>query len=117
MAQLEAGPSGEVPEGDLEWPCPKHPANARFVLQGSQERQLWDIFGGQGHVMVLELTKLTAQLESTQKWALFAWQLVEGDMQLAAEVSFWCLSFTLWIRCWLFLACLPSVGNKEDVVP
>ena len=41
-----------------------------------------------------ELTKLTAQLESTWKRALFARQLVEGDIQLAAEVSFWYLSFS-----------------------
>ena len=32
MAQLEAGPSGEVPEGDLEWPCPEHPMNTWFIL-------------------------------------------------------------------------------------
>ena len=37
-------------------------------------------------------------------------------MQLAAEVSFWYLSFTLWILCRLFLACLPFIGDKEDVV-
>ena len=59
VARLEAGPFGEVPEGDLEWPCPEHPASARFVLWDSRERQLWDIFGGQGHVTVSELTKLT----------------------------------------------------------
>ncbi|XP_066388112.1 uncharacterized protein [Miscanthus floridulus] len=85
VAQLEARPFGEVPEGDLEWPCPEHPANARFVLRDSQERQLWDIFGGQGHVAVSELTKLTTQLESAWKRALFARQLVEGNMQLVAE--------------------------------
>ena len=38
VARLEAGPSGEVPEGDLEWPCPEHPASVRFVLQDSRER-------------------------------------------------------------------------------
>ena len=32
VARLEAGPSGEVPEGDLEWPCPKHPVNVLFIL-------------------------------------------------------------------------------------
>jgi len=94
VVRLEARPSGEVLEGDLEWPCPEHPASARFILRDSQERQLWDIFGGQGHVAVSELTKLTVQLESTRKQALFVRQLVEGDMQLAAEVSFWYLSFT-----------------------
>ena len=40
VARLEAGPSGEVPEGDLEWPCPEHLASARFVLWDSRERQL-----------------------------------------------------------------------------
>ena len=39
--------------------------------------------------MVSELTKLSAKLESTRKQAQFAQQLVEGDLQLAAEVSFW----------------------------
>ena len=94
VARLEAGPSGEVPEGDLKWPYPEHPASAWFVLRDSREHQLWDIFGGQGHVAISELTKLTAQLESTRKQALFARQLVEGNMQLTAEVSFWYLSFT-----------------------
>ena len=65
VARLEARPSGEVPKGDLEWPYPEHPASARFILRDSRERQLWDIFGGQGHVAVSELTKLTTQLEST----------------------------------------------------
>ena len=36
----EAGPSNGLPEGDLEWLCPKDPAKVRFVLQDSQERQL-----------------------------------------------------------------------------
>ena len=35
VARLEARPSGEVPEGDLEWPCPEHPASARFALRDS----------------------------------------------------------------------------------
>ncbi|XP_066344268.1 uncharacterized protein [Miscanthus floridulus] len=35
--------------------------------------------------MVSKLTKLTVQLESARKQALFARQLVEGDMQLMAE--------------------------------
>ena len=72
VARLEAGPSGEMPKGDLEWPCPEHPVSARFILRDSQEHQLWDIFGGQGHITVSELTKLTVQLESARKWALFA---------------------------------------------
>ena len=38
VAQSEVGPSGEVPEGDLEWPCPEHPASVRFVLWDSRER-------------------------------------------------------------------------------
>ena len=48
-----------------------------------------------------ELTKLTAKLESTWKQALFAQQLVEGDMQLAAEVSFRYLSmpFEYFVGC------------------
>ena len=60
VARLEGGSSGEVPEGDLEWPYPKHPVSTRFGLRDSRERQLWDIFGGQRHVAVSELTKLTA---------------------------------------------------------
>ena len=35
VARLEAGPSGEVPEGDLKWPYPEHPASAWFVLRDS----------------------------------------------------------------------------------
>ena len=35
-----------------------------------------------------ELTMLSAKLESAQKQAQFARLLVEGDLQLAAEVSF-----------------------------
>ena len=38
-----------------------------------------------------ELTKLSAKLESARKQAQFARQLVEVDLQLAAEVSFWYL--------------------------
>ena len=30
-----AGPSGGLPEGDLEWPCPEDPAKVRFVLRDS----------------------------------------------------------------------------------
>ena len=36
-----------------------------------------------------ELTNLCARLESTGKQAQFTQQLVEVDLQLAAEVSFW----------------------------
>ncbi|XP_066374858.1 uncharacterized protein [Miscanthus floridulus] len=46
VVQSEAGPSGGSSEGDLEWPCPEDPSKVRFVLRDSQERQLWDIFGG-----------------------------------------------------------------------
>ena len=48
-----------------------------------------------------ELTKLCARLESARKQAQFAWQLVEVDLQLAAEVSFWYLSlpFESFIGC------------------
>ena len=85
---MEAGPSGGSSEGDLEWPFPEDSLKARFVLRDSRKRQLWDIFGGQGHAAVSELTKLSAKLESAQKQAQFAQQLVEGDLQLAVEVSF-----------------------------
>ena len=88
VVQLEAGPSSGSTEGDLEWPCPEDPSKAWFILRDSRERQLWDIFGGQGHAAVSELTKLYAKLESAQKQAQFAQQLVEGDLQLAVEVSF-----------------------------
>ena len=37
VVQSEAGPSGGLPEGDLEWPCPDDPANVWFVLRDSQE--------------------------------------------------------------------------------
>ena len=48
-----------------------------------------------------ELTKLSAKLESAQKQAQFARQLVEVDLQLAAEVSFWYLSmpFESFVSC------------------
>ena len=71
VVQLEAGPSGGSPEGDLEWPCPEDPSKVRFVLWDSWERQLWDIFGGQGHAAVSELTKLSTKLESARKQAQF----------------------------------------------
>ena len=73
MVELEAGPSGGLSEGDLEWPCPEDPSKSWFVLRDSRECQLWDIFGGQGHAMVFELTELFAKLESAQKQAQFAW--------------------------------------------
>ena len=62
VVQSEAGPSGGVPEGDLEWPCPEDPAKVQFVLWDSQECQLWDILGEQGHAAVSELANLSAGL-------------------------------------------------------
>ena len=49
-----------------------------------------------------ELTKLSVKLESARKKAQFARQLVEVDLQLAAEVSFWYLSLPFESFCWLF---------------
>ena len=69
VVQSEAGPSGGLPKGDLEWLCPEDPAKAWFVLRDSRECQLWDIFGGQGHAAVSELTKLSAKLENARKQA------------------------------------------------
>ena len=62
MVQSEAGPSGGLPEGDLEWPCPEYPTKVQFVLRDSQECQLWDILGEQGHAAVSELVNLSAKL-------------------------------------------------------
>ena len=39
-----------------------------------------------------ELMKLSVKLDSAQKQAQFARQLVEVDLQLTVEVSFWYLS-------------------------
>ena len=64
VVQSEAGPSGGSSESDLEWPFPEDPSKARFILRDSRERQLWDIFGGQGHDAVSKLTKLSAKLDS-----------------------------------------------------
>ena len=47
VVRSEAGPSGRLPEGDLEWPCPEDPSKVWFVLWDSQECQLWDILGGE----------------------------------------------------------------------
>ena len=35
VVQSEAGPSGGLLVGDLEWPCPKDPPKVRFVLRDS----------------------------------------------------------------------------------
>ena len=94
VIQSEAGPSSGLPEGDLEWPCPEDPAKVRFVLQDSQQCQLWDILGEQGHAVVSELTNLSAKLEDTQERVKSAQHLVEVDLQLATEVSFMYLSLT-----------------------
>ena len=32
VVRSEAGPSGGLPEGDMEWPCPEDPAKAQFIL-------------------------------------------------------------------------------------
>ena len=88
VVQSEAGPSGGLPKGDLEWACPKDQTEAWFVLRDSQERQLWEIHGEQGHAMVSELTNLSEKLGNAQRQVRFAQQLVEVDLQLAAAVSF-----------------------------
>ena len=48
-----------------------------------------------------ELTKLSVKLESARKQAQFARQLVEVDLQLATEVSFWYFSlpFESFVSC------------------
>ena len=84
---MEAGPSGGLPEGDLEWPYPEDPVKVWFVLQDSQECQLWDILGEQGHTAVSELANLSARLGDAHELVKFAQQLVEVDLQLAVEVS------------------------------
>ena len=88
----EAGPSGGLPEGDLEWPCPEDLAKVRFVLRDSQECQLWDILGGKGLAMESELANLSVKLEDAQERVKSDQQLVKVDLQLAVEVSFSCLS-------------------------
>ena len=35
VVQSEAGPSGRLPEGDLDWPYPEDPAKVRFILWDS----------------------------------------------------------------------------------
>ena len=40
VVQSEAGPSGGLLDGDLEWPCPEDLAKVQFVLWDSQECQL-----------------------------------------------------------------------------
>ena len=38
VVQSEVGPSGGLPEGDLEWPCHEDPAKVQFVLRDLEER-------------------------------------------------------------------------------
>jgi len=35
VVRSEAGPSGGLPKGDLEWPCPEDPTKVRFILRDS----------------------------------------------------------------------------------
>ena len=35
LVQSEAGPSGGLLDGDLEWPCPEDPAKVWFILRDS----------------------------------------------------------------------------------
>ena len=35
VVRSKAGPSGGLPEGDLEWPCPEDPTKVRFILRDS----------------------------------------------------------------------------------
>ena len=65
-----------------------------FVLRDSQECQLWDILGEQGHAMVSELATLSAKLRDVQERVKSAQQLIEVDLQLTTEVSFAYLSLT-----------------------
>ena len=53
-----------------------------------------DILGEQGHAVVSELAQLSAKLGDAQERVKSAQQLVEVDLQLAAEVSFTYLSLT-----------------------
>ena len=73
---------------------PQGLGKGRFVLWDSQERQLWDILGEQGHAAVSELTNLSAKLGDAQERVKSTQQLVEVDLQLAVEVSFPYLSLT-----------------------
>jgi len=66
VVQSEAGSSGGLPKGGLEWPCPEDPTKVRFILRDSQECQLRDILGGKGLATVSELANLSAKLEDAQ---------------------------------------------------
>ena len=92
VVRSKAGPSGGLPEGDLEWPCSEDPTKVWFILWDSQEGQPWDILGEQGHAAVSELANLSTKLGDAQERVKSAPQLVKVDLQLAAEVSFLYLS-------------------------
>ena len=63
-----------------------------------------------------ELTNLSVKLEDAQERVKSAQQLVEGDLQLAAEVSFLYLSLTSesLVGCH---GMLVFMGSKGDVIP
>ena len=63
--------------------------------------------------MVSELTELSTKLESAQNQAQFARQLVEVDLQLAVEVSFWYFSlpFESFVGCF-YNACFRQEIRK-----
>ena len=60
-----------------------------------------------------ELTKLSAKLDSARKQAQFARQLVQVDLQLVVEVSFWYLSlpFESFVGCF-YNACFSQETRK-----
>ena len=62
VVRSKARPSDGLSEGDLEWPCPEDPVKVRFILRDSQECQLKDILGQQGHAAMSELATLSAKL-------------------------------------------------------
>ena len=69
--------------------------------------------------MVSELTELYVKLESAQKQAQFARQLVEVDPQLAAKVSFWYFSlpFESFVGCFYnayFLQEIRKVSSRKS---
>ena len=66
--------------------------------------------------MVSELTELSAKLESTRKQAQFARQLVEVDLQLAAEVSFWYFSlpFESFVGCFYHACFLQEIRKVSS---
>ena len=73
---------------------PRGPGEGAVRPPGSQECQLWDILGEQGHAAVSKLANLSTKLGDTQERVKSAQQLVEVDLQLAVEVSFAYLSLT-----------------------